>query len=110
MKPIARVGDTHVCGNPSHPPNVITSGGQGIVDGQPVARIGDSCACGAVITSGSSQFSDNGQAIAYLGSTIQVRTQALKRRKAPFRRREPFPCDLPRIIPGEVRIRIWRSG
>lgn len=71
MKPIARVGDTHICGNPNHPPNVITSGGQGIVDGQPVARVGDSCACGAVITLGSSQSKDNGQPIAYLGSTTQ---------------------------------------
>ena len=42
MKPVARVGDTHVCGNPQHPPNMIASGGQGMVDGKLVARMGDS--------------------------------------------------------------------
>lgn len=71
MQPVARVGDTHICGNPDHPANVITSGGQGIVDGRPVARIGDSCACGAVITQGSGQSKDNGQPIAYIGCTTQ---------------------------------------
>lgn len=71
MKPVARVGDTHVCGNPHHSPNVITTGGQSQVDGRPVARLGDACACGAVITQGSSQSTDNGQPIAYLGCTTQ---------------------------------------
>ena len=67
MKPVARVGDVHICGNPNHPPNVIVSGGQAIVDGRPVARKGDRCACGAVIVEGSSQSTDNGQPIAYQG-------------------------------------------
>ena len=71
MKPVARVGDTHVCGNPQHPPNVITSGGQGLVDDKPVARLGDSCACGAVIVQGSGQSKDTGQPIAYLGCATQ---------------------------------------
>lgn len=71
MKPVARVGDTHICGNPAHPPNAISAGGQGIVDGRPVARKGDPCACGAVITQGSGDAQDNGQAVAYLGCTTQ---------------------------------------
>lgn len=71
MKPVARVGDTHICGNPDHPPNVIVTGGQGIIDGRPVARIGDSCACGAVIVEGSSQSEDNKKPIAYLGCATQ---------------------------------------
>lgn len=69
MLPVARVGDTHICGNPNHPPNVIVAGGSQIVDGKPVARVGDACACGCTITSGSSQASDGGRAIAYLGSS-----------------------------------------
>ena len=71
MKPVARIGDTHVCGNPQHPPNVIVSGGQSLVDNRPVARQGDSCACGAVIVEGSSQSKDNGQPVAYLGCATQ---------------------------------------
>ena len=71
MKPVARLGDTHVCGNPNHPPNVIVSGGQGIVDGKPVARMGDACACGAVIVEGSAQSKDGGKPIAYQGCATQ---------------------------------------
>lgn len=71
MKPVARVGDMHICGNPNHPPNVVASGGQGIIDGRPVARKGDSCACGAIIIEGSGQSKDNGQPIAYLGCATQ---------------------------------------
>lgn len=71
MKSVARVGDMHVCGNPHHPPNVIVSGGQSIVDGRPVARIGDSCACGAKIVEGSGQSKDNGKPISYLGCATQ---------------------------------------
>lgn len=71
MLPVARVGDLHVCGNPTHPPNMIVMGGQTLVDGMPVARIGDTCACGAIITQGSSMSKDNGMPIAYLGATTQ---------------------------------------
>lgn len=71
MLPVARVGDTHICGNPSHAPNMVTSGGQSLVDGRAVARKGDSCACGAIITQGSSQSKDQGQPVAYLGCTTQ---------------------------------------
>jgi len=61
MKPIARVGDQHVCGNPKHAPSAIVSGGEAIVEGQAVARVGDSCGCGAVIVQGSSYSKDTGQ-------------------------------------------------
>ncbi|QDC11556.1 hypothetical protein FHY55_08000 [Oceanicola sp. D3] len=71
MKPVARMGDQHICGNPNHPPNVIVSGGQAIVDGRPIARVGDACACGAVITQGSSISKDNQIPVAYLGSATQ---------------------------------------
>lgn len=74
MKPVARVGDKHVCGNPAHPPNVIVSGGQGKVDGKPVARIGDTCSCGAVIVQGASQSKDGGMPIAYLGAATRCGT------------------------------------
>ena len=71
MKPVARVGDTHICGNPNHPPNTIVTGGQGLVDGRNVARISDTCACGAIIIEGSSQATDTGQPIAYQGCATQ---------------------------------------
>lgn len=71
MKPVARVGDVHICGNPYHPPNVIVSGGQATADGRLIARVGDTCACGATIVEGSSQSAENGQPIAYLGSATQ---------------------------------------
>lgn len=71
MMPVARVGDSHACGDPNHPPNAIVSGGQGIVDGMPVARIGDACGCGAVIVQGSSQSTDGGQPVAYQGAATQ---------------------------------------
>ncbi|CUH78169.1 hypothetical protein TRM7557_01752 [Tritonibacter multivorans] len=71
MKPVARVGDKIICGNPKHAPSTIVSGGQSLADGRPVARIGDSCGCGAVIVEGSSQSDDNGMGIAYLGAAVQ---------------------------------------
>lgn len=71
MKPVARVGDSHVCGNPYHPPSTIVSGGQGLVDDRPVARVTDTCGCGAVIIEGSSHAKDTEQPIAYLGCKTQ---------------------------------------
>ena len=71
MKPVARVGDRHICGNPKHSPNAVASGGQSLIDDRPVARVGDSCACGAVIVQGSSHSTDNGKPIAYLGSATR---------------------------------------
>ncbi|WP_395344317.1 PAAR domain-containing protein [Ningiella sp. W23] len=71
MKPVARLGDMHVCGNSKHPPSPIITGGKSVVDGAIVARIGDKCACGAVIVEGSSQASENGVPIAFLGAKTQ---------------------------------------
>lgn len=71
MKPVARVGDAHACGNPKHGTNAIASGGQAIIEGKPVARLGDSCSCGATIVQGSSQATDMGQPIAYIGCKTQ---------------------------------------
>lgn len=65
MKPVARVGDTHVC--PNHGTNKIIAGGGAKIDGKPVARLGDSCACGATIIEGSSLSTDDNKPIAYLG-------------------------------------------
>lgn len=71
MRPVARVGDTHVCGNPHHPPNMIVSGGQATADMRPVARVGDKCACGATIVQGSGHSTDTGKPVAYLGAATQ---------------------------------------
>lgn len=68
MLPVARVGDTHICGNPKHPPNAIVGGGSQMADGMPIARVGDACACGCTITGGSSQANDGGKPIAHVGS------------------------------------------
>lgn len=71
MLPVARVGDIHVCGNPTHPPNAIAKGGLSTADGMPIARVTDLCACGAVITKGSSMATEGGLPVAYMGSTTQ---------------------------------------
>ena len=71
MKPVARVGDQHICGNPKHAPSTIVSGGEALVEGQRVARVGDRCGCGAVIIEGSRYCTDTGQAVAYSGSATQ---------------------------------------
>ncbi|MEM8849586.1 MAG: PAAR domain-containing protein [Pseudomonadota bacterium] len=67
MLPVARLGDKHIC--PICGPNMIITGGSGLVDGRPVARVGDKTACGAEIIKGSSMSSCDGKPIAYLGST-----------------------------------------
>jgi uncharacterized Zn-binding protein involved in type VI secretion len=66
MKPIARVGDVHIC--PLHGPNAIVEGGKATADGMPIARVGDLTACGAKIAQGSSVASEGGAPIAHLGS------------------------------------------
>ncbi|WP_226554194.1 PAAR domain-containing protein [Celeribacter naphthalenivorans] len=68
MKPIARVGDTHVCPIKGHGTNSIVSGGSALVDGRPIARIGDKCACGCVIVSGSSGSTCDGKPVAVIGA------------------------------------------
>lgn len=65
MKPVARLGDLHVC--PMHGTNTIVSGGTNIADGRPVARLGDKCSCGATITQGSRYAKDGNRAIAFKG-------------------------------------------
>ncbi len=71
MKPVARLGDMHTCGNPNHSPSPIVTGGVSVVDGAQVARVGDKCACGAVIVEGTSHANENGVPIAYLGAATQ---------------------------------------
>lgn len=67
MRPVARVGDAHVCPRKGHGKGTIVSGGTGIVEGSAVARVGDKLSCGCTIIQGSSIAQDNGQPIAYVG-------------------------------------------
>lgn len=65
-KPVARVGDTHVC--PLHGPNPIVTGAPDTpVNNRPVARVGDQTACGAVILTGAPSFGI-GVLVAHVGS------------------------------------------
>ncbi|WP_168769200.1 PAAR domain-containing protein [Yoonia maricola] len=67
MKPLARIGDTHVC--PIHGPNPIVSGKAGAKAGvRPIAVVGDKTACGAVITVGTPLFKVDGKDAAHIGS------------------------------------------
>ena len=66
MKPVARVGDKHIC--PLHGPNLVIEGGSGTAGGRPVARVGDKCACGGVIVEGDFGALCDGRPVAYLGS------------------------------------------
>ncbi|MFW5444570.1 MAG: PAAR domain-containing protein, partial [Methylococcaceae bacterium] len=67
-KPIARVGDMHVC--PAHGANAIVTGASSVlVNGKPVARVGDKTACGAGILTGAVSFFGQGSMVAYMGST-----------------------------------------
>ncbi len=66
-KPIARVGDTHIC--PIHPPNAIVSGPSYItVDGQTIATVGSMTGCGATIVTGAHNCFGAGSPVAHLGS------------------------------------------
>lgn len=66
MRPIARLGDKHIC--PYHPPNVIVQGGTALCDNRPIARVGDKCACGGVILDGATDATCDGRPVAVLGS------------------------------------------
>ena len=66
MKPIARIGDQHVC--PRHGVNVIISGSIQLLDGKQIATVGDTTACGGIIVSGSNSTTINGKQIAVIGS------------------------------------------
>jgi len=67
-KPIARVGDVHVC--PAHGTNaIVTSAGSMMVNDRFVAQVGDKTTCGAEILTGAPSFFGQGSLVAYLGST-----------------------------------------
>ena len=58
---IARVGDIGVCPVKYHGPFVIVSGsGKTTANGKSVARITSVVSCGAVVVSGSSNWTDSG--------------------------------------------------
>ncbi|TRW95179.1 hypothetical protein FNJ84_16905 [Paracoccus sp. M683] len=67
MKPIARLGDRHIC--PIHGTNVIAEvATRSTCDTRPIAAVGDKTACGAVILTGSDAFLVDGKPAAILGS------------------------------------------
>jgi len=67
MKPVATVGDMHVC--PMHGTTPIVSGsGSLTVNGKPTACVGDKVGCGATIIEGAPVMMANGQLVAFLGS------------------------------------------
>lgn len=59
-RPVARMGDMHVCPIPGHGVTPIVGGSMNTAtDGRPNARLGDIAGCGAVIVSGSLNVFDN---------------------------------------------------
>lgn len=59
-RPVARMGDLHVCPIPGHGVTPIVSGSlDTATDGRPNARVGDTAGCGAVIVTGSLNVGDN---------------------------------------------------
>ena len=53
-RPVARMGDLHVCPLPFHGVTRICTGDRStFVEGRPAARVGDRAACGAAIATGS---------------------------------------------------------
>lgn len=59
-RPVARMGDMHVCPIPGHGVTPIVSGSlDTATDGRPNARMGDMAGCGAVIVTGSLNVGDN---------------------------------------------------
>ncbi len=59
-RPVARMGDLHVCPIPGHGVTPIVTGSlDTTTEGMPDARIGDITACGAVIVTGSLDANDN---------------------------------------------------
>ncbi len=59
-RPLARMGDLHVCPIPGHGVTPIVTGSlDTITEGMPNARVGDVTACGAVIVTGSHDTIDN---------------------------------------------------
>lgn len=67
MKPVARLGDLHVC--PKHGRGeIVTASGKTFCDGRPVALVGDKISCGAVIVDGSDVAFCDGRPVARIGS------------------------------------------
>lgn len=59
-RPVARMGDLHVCPIPHHGVTPILSGSlDTTTDGRPNARMGDITGCGAVIVGGSLNTTDS---------------------------------------------------
>ena len=59
-RPVARMGDLHVCPIPGHGVTSIIGGSMNTTtDGKPNARFGDMVGCGAVIIGGSPNVCDN---------------------------------------------------
>jgi len=68
MNPVVLVGHQHRC--PLHGPGTVTSGASdATVNGRAIARVGDSISCGAVIETGSADTHIEGQPVARLGDT-----------------------------------------
>jgi len=69
MKPVATVGDKHICPKHGHSPSTIISGSSLLtVNGKAVACIGDKVGCGATIVEGAPLAMANGQLVAFLGA------------------------------------------
>lgn len=67
MKPIARLGDRHLC--PVHGPNVISKvATRSRCDARPIAAVGDETACGAIIVTGTGAMTVDGRSVATIGS------------------------------------------
>lgn len=67
MKPIARLGDKHLC--PAHGANaVFQDATQSQCDVRPIATVGDKAVCGAVIVKGTSAMIVGGRPVATIGS------------------------------------------
>ena len=59
-RPVARMGDLHVCPIPGHGVTPIITGSLNtLTEGKPNARMGDITGCGAVIVTGSFNTNDN---------------------------------------------------
>jgi uncharacterized Zn-binding protein involved in type VI secretion len=59
-RPVARMGDLHVCPIPGHGVTPIITGSlDTLTEGKPNARMGDITGCGAVIVTGSFNTNDN---------------------------------------------------
>lgn len=67
MKPVARLGDEHVC--PAHGKNTIVTATSGSdTKGRPIATVGDMTACGATIVTGADSCKFSGKPVATISS------------------------------------------